>query len=372
MGFVAMSADVGMFLHERRSVQNAADAAALAGAQELPDDVVAAEQIARDYAQKNGVDPSTLDVSFECTSGFVTSCDPSQGRWDTIVVEAESRSPAFFAPVLNLIAGAENCWSDGCTVSATAGACRGLCGDALQAVDVVSIIDHTGSMSSTDLANAKDGTLALMEYFDANIQRVALGVTPPVDPTDHCDSIDSWGDPEVWVPVSLTFDYQSVPNVLDDSSELVSNTECLDRPSSGELPGAHTKLGNPLKAAVEELVANGRPDVKWGVVFLSDGAANIWDAKAQAVSQGPCAYAMKQADAAKAAAIEVFTIAYGADNSCGNDDSSSPWHDRSAVDLLRGMASDDAHFFNEPKTADLEPIFQVIAAQLAGGSRLVR
>ena len=37
MGMVAMTVDVGLILHERRSLQNAADAAALAGVQELPD-----------------------------------------------------------------------------------------------------------------------------------------------------------------------------------------------------------------------------------------------------------------------------------------------------------------------------------------------
>ncbi|MEE8347156.1 MAG: pilus assembly protein TadG-related protein, partial [Dehalococcoidia bacterium] len=36
MGFTAMTVDVGMFFQERRSLQNAADAAALAGIQELP------------------------------------------------------------------------------------------------------------------------------------------------------------------------------------------------------------------------------------------------------------------------------------------------------------------------------------------------
>ncbi|KKM62330.1 hypothetical protein LCGC14_1522760 [marine sediment metagenome] len=36
LGSVAMSVDVGLILHERRSLQNAADAAALAGAIELP------------------------------------------------------------------------------------------------------------------------------------------------------------------------------------------------------------------------------------------------------------------------------------------------------------------------------------------------
>ena len=33
LGFAAMAIDVGLFLHERRELQNAADAAALAGVQ---------------------------------------------------------------------------------------------------------------------------------------------------------------------------------------------------------------------------------------------------------------------------------------------------------------------------------------------------
>jgi hypothetical protein len=67
----------------------------------------------------------------------------------------------------------------------------------------------------------------------------------------------------------------------------------------------------------------------------------------------------------------VFVIAWGADDRCDYDDPSSPWYQADAVDLLQAMASDQYHFFNEPKSTDLEPIFQVIGTQLATGSRLV-
>ena len=46
---------------------------------------------------------------------------------------------------------------------------------------------------------------------------------------------------------------------------------------SGELPGVHTNLGKPIEEAIDELQANGRPDVKYGIILLTDGAANIWD-----------------------------------------------------------------------------------------------
>jgi hypothetical protein len=91
---------------------------------------------------------------------------------------------------------------------------------------------------------------------------------------------------------------------------------------------------------------------------------------------GPCEYAADQADIAKAAGIEVFTIGYGLhdpDNPGGNycDYDSGSWAGRSGWELLEYMATDADHFFDEPSTADLEPIFRVIGSELAGGARLV-
>lgn len=555
LGFTAMSVDVGYYLRQRAIVQHAVDAAALAGAQELPDDQALAEQMARNYAEANGVDPDTLDVQFECTSQFVVACDPGSSKWDTIRVQGSLDVPFFFAPVLRLAGVEDKCWLETCAAVNSAAACRGLCGSFPSApVDAVMALDHTGSMTSDDLANAKEGALALYEYFDDSQQSVGLVFTPPVDPSNYCDSINTWGDPEVWLPVPLTDDYQTSPHVLDYSSPLVSTTQCVDRPSFGELPGAHTNLGDPILAAMQELQANGRPGEKWGIILLTDGAANVYDppliygdtgllsptanaavtssagdnngfqtnatnayadgggeavdtdsgsgtstsctsaskdkhryynygislpagatvegievrldarvdstssstrrmcvqlswdggsswTSAQQTSNlgtseatywlgsssdlwgrsswsssnlsnsnfrvritdvadstfrdfyldwaavtvhysqpdtsqgtflGPCDYAEQKADAAKALGIEVFTIAYGADDVCDNDDPSSPWYNATAEELLQAMATDELHYFNTPRTEDLEPIFQIIGSQLATGSRLVR
>lgn len=51
-GFTAFAVDIGSFTHEKSQLQNAADAAALAGAQVLPDGD--AEAVARQYAMLNG------------------------------------------------------------------------------------------------------------------------------------------------------------------------------------------------------------------------------------------------------------------------------------------------------------------------------
>jgi hypothetical protein len=72
MIFAALAFDTGSMLLERRDQQNAADAAALAGARYLPGDQAGAEAAARSVAQangfENGVDTETVDVTFPGSS----------------------------------------------------------------------------------------------------------------------------------------------------------------------------------------------------------------------------------------------------------------------------------------------------------------
>jgi hypothetical protein len=92
-------------------------------------------------------------------------------------------------------------------------------------------------------------------------------------------------------------------------------------------------------------------------------------------SLGPCDWAMQQATAAKALEIELYIIGWGLDPSeqCNDfaEDPTSPYYNWTASQLLQAMATDADHFYNEPKTEDLEPIFNAIGSQLTGGSRLV-
>ena len=89
LGFAALSIDVGYWYSQKREVQKAVDAAALAGAQELPDNPAAAEAVAREYLAKNGItDEDTISVTFRCTR-LSDACDPAASKWDSIVVEVE-------------------------------------------------------------------------------------------------------------------------------------------------------------------------------------------------------------------------------------------------------------------------------------------
>jgi hypothetical protein len=370
--FLVLTIDVGAFYLTRRDSQNTIDAAALAGAQELPEDMAAAEAKAREYAILNGADPSKLQITFGCTSTLAQLCNPSANIYDTIYIDYEESAPAFFGPVLSVM-GNGSCWTSGCVTSVHAAACQGNCGAPNQEVDVVAIIDHTRSMTASDLANAKDGARALMRTFDSSMHNLGLAVTPPVSPSDHCDTVNDWSDPKVWLPVSLTSNYQTAPGVLNTGSPLVSTVGCLDIPQSSELSGSQTNLGDPLKAALQELQTNGRSDAEWGIVLETDGAANIMDNTAAAAigARGPCDYAYKIAQQVKSLGIELYTVAYGADDFCSQDATNSPWYNKPANELLSAMATDADHVFIEARASDLEPVFQLIGIQLGGGSKLI-
>ena len=74
-GFAAMAIDVGLILHERRDLQNAADAAALAGAIELPDSPALAHDKAQEWAENNGIDTAAgdqLDITVDTVDNSVT------------------------------------------------------------------------------------------------------------------------------------------------------------------------------------------------------------------------------------------------------------------------------------------------------------
>lgn len=386
LGFAALAIDVGMFLHERREIQKAVDAAALAGAQKLPDSWTEAEADANEWLQKNGVDASngdSADFSFTCTSEFDIACDASKKRWDTIIVEAERNVPFHFAPVLGL---------DNLPVSASAAACRGLCGESpFAALDVMMVLDRTGSMSNGDMHNAQDAAKAILGVFEEGVHRVGLAALGPAKDTEDCKAqgyscsgsscspaLPYPNVPDVrWVTTHLSEDYQNPDGSPNESSSLVANIECLKTSSVG------TNLGDPVWAAAEELQANGRQgqDKAWAMIVLSDGAANQpEDGKgsscgAESDSYNPCDYAVEKAEAAKALGIEIYTIGYGVEDDNANRcdcDNNGAWEDSSARDVLQEMATDEDHYFEEPKGGDLTPVFEEIAWRLVTNLRLVQ
>jgi Putative Flp pilus-assembly TadE/G-like len=91
-GFVGMAAlvvDGGSWLRSQRQLQTAADAAALAGAQELPLNQTSARSNADSYAQQNHPRPVTTNITF-----------PTAGEIDVV---ANTTAPGFFSRIYGAV-----------------------------------------------------------------------------------------------------------------------------------------------------------------------------------------------------------------------------------------------------------------------------
>ncbi len=137
-----------------------------------------------------------------------------------------------------------------------------------------------------------------------------------------------------------------------------------------------------------ELTHNGRTGVHKGIILMTDGQPNA----STTATSNYCQQSDTAATAAKAAGIEVFTVAFGLDGS--NDvacpDTSGAWKGKMASQLVASMATssladngcpgtentDGDHYFCVPKTAgataDLSNVFKTAATTLAQGTKLVQ
>lgn len=92
VGATALTIDFGAWYRQQRQAQATADAAALAGAQALPNDPAGALALTEHYAAANGGGIGADDISFR--SDYMPD--------DTVVVHATSTSPSFFARLFSV------------------------------------------------------------------------------------------------------------------------------------------------------------------------------------------------------------------------------------------------------------------------------
>jgi hypothetical protein len=112
LGAAALVLDVGSWYRTKRHDQSVVDAAALAGAQALPDDPAQAITLAQNYASANGVTLPASDVSI--STGVMAD--------DTITVSYQGPAPTYFAKVFGV--GSVNISADAAARSDTPGAAR--------------------------------------------------------------------------------------------------------------------------------------------------------------------------------------------------------------------------------------------------------
>jgi hypothetical protein len=373
LGMAAMVIDVGYAYYAHRNLQADVDAAALAGAQELPDPRMA-EAIAYEYSGQAGsknysdnVSDVKVTVWTRCVSSL-PGCDPV----NAVVVEEKAKLKTLFAGVLGI---------DKFHLRVKSTACSP-CGAA--PLDVMLVLDRTGSMcqdhwgrndpSCTDLENAKEGMRTFLGFFDSGSQWVGLAALPPATSRSRrCNTPDtpnynSRSSPYVLVPLSK--DFGTPQTGLNRNSDLVKTIDC-------QRGGGRTAYADALEHAQAELDRNGRDDVQDVIVFLSDGAANIgptYYSSSSPYRTQPCHQGVWSSNTLKARGTWVYSIGYDLDalNGGANECTSYTGADErpaiTAYSALQQIASGPDKFYDKPNPGQLRTIFTEIAYDIRQGA----
>jgi hypothetical protein len=368
IGMLGMAIDVGYAFYVSRTMQSAADAAALAGAGQLPDTnaaVATAKQYGGGPGGKNA--PAKLQSALQET--VTTKCVkslPGCAPANAVTVDETATINTFFARVLGV---------PSYTIHAHATAC-GVC--AGRPADVVLVFDRTGSMCTnfdgsndpacTKLVNARTGMDTLVGSLDPGYNQVGLAVLPPpssvanrcVKPTQYYTSTSQ---PYVVVPMST--DYKT-GSTLNQSSSLVSTIACLPA-------GGSTSYANALEAAEAELEQHGRAHVDHVIVFFTDGAANTgptYYSNTSPYRTTPCHQGVSSANAIKAKGTIIFTIGYGLNAQGGGANICTSYtgaaeNGITAYSALQQIASTPQDFFVQD-SGSLVAIFAQIATMITG------
>lgn len=395
IAFAGFAIDVGHAYLVQRQLQAATDAAALAGALDLPNSAQA-KATAANYGPEPGKrnplrsnDNATIDVQTKCVTAIVTGCTPTNGQVNSISVKSTSVVKTVFAKVIGF---------DSFTVKATATACSPC---SVKPLDIMLVLDRTGSMcqksngaddhpACTDLANARQGMKTFLSLMNPAFHHVGLTVLPPATNVgQRCGAVPGSNNynynlqTAAYTVVPLSSDYAS------PGSDLVTTIDCIQA-------GGRTAYAKAIDQAQAELDLNGRPGVQHVIVFLSDGAANTGDTTLPDISpykSQPCHQGIASSKAASDKGTTVYAIGYDL-NGAGTDyEQCHPWSwsgpgqlpledppitsfaamggDSGPPLLIQGIASSYDTFYNQPNPGQLNTIFTRIASDIFRTAQLI-
>ncbi len=340
LALVALSVDVGMAYSERRKMQNAADAGALAGAWVLIDGGTDAEVFSA--IQEYTVGQNEAD-SFEAV--YLPSEQPVGDGFvpaDSIGVRVTARVtvPTFIAGLVGVD-----------TMSAS-----GEAGGGFSPVDIVLVMDRSGSMD--------DDSCSLGPNLEPCAGYVTQGTCescggswylPPQPITDAKNAAKTFVDlnnPNLAhiALASYSHDYTLDQGLTENFNQVKSAIDALNA------AGCTNAAGGLLRGREELTGSRRRPDAIPIIVFLTDGLPN--KGLTSADSCGGCPdYCPVAKDAARNQAtlaaqdhIVIYTIALGdkADQGLMQD----------IADITGGMS------YYAPTSADLDAIYQSIFDQI--------
>jgi len=416
LAMAGVALDVGHAYLVQRQLQAGVDAAALAGAQELPD-VSLATQTAQDYGPTPAVSPATkpndvttvdnavMNVTTKCLRTY--GCVGRRAKQNGIEVTATSEVPTWFLRVIG---------RDSFTVNAKSTACSPCTS---KAFDVMVVLDRTGSMCTgncNDLNNAKNGVRQFLLAMDPGLDKVGLAVFPPrVEGRSICEApsnsrsrygYDAWwpswdrrdrngrpigSDAGFYTLASPDFGYL-VESPADSGNWVLSGSSINNAINCLQAAGT-TSYGNAMVEAKRELVRNGNGSTPDGmnrgnaqdvIVYLTDGAANTmphngwlptnpvadgllpldleaWGNGSGSPPDRPCRAGIEAANWAKAQGTLVYTIGFGLAGGGNGERCNEPGNTLNPELTLRTMATDANAYYGTPEGADLGQVFEQIA-----------
>jgi Flp pilus assembly protein TadG len=392
---IAMAAfvvDVGNFYRSHRQLQAAADAAAMAGADKLPD-VAAATTAAQQYSASAGgknangnLSGVTTNITTKCISGI--PCNPA----NTIVVTETATVSTIFAKVIGIN-----------SASITAKATAAMAGGQPKPLHIMLLFDRSASMNNscsaggTKLSCSQSAMLTFLSSMVPSQDKIGLALLPPpTSVANKCSSSQanlSYDNPATkttdpnypYVVVGLSTDYRtSDTGPLNNGSSLVSTINCM------QAPGGHgSSFATGIDKVQAYMTANHDPKAQDVIIFLSDGEANygpvyydnpVKNPETSPYRKQPCHQAISSAQAAAAAGAWIYAIAYdtnGGANCLGwKAGTDSPQQTTtfsgaespaiSGTSTMQQIASPATNYYNQPTAGQLTTIFQQIATTLSG------
>jgi Flp pilus assembly protein TadG len=348
IGMAGFAIDLGHVFYVQRALQASTDASALAAAQDvLEGTAVNAAAVATQYSATTGQLNATSNLTATMASGYpqmvcfastgiLCNTDPNDPSGtpprNGIRVKQQATVPMYFTRIFGI---------NTMTVEATASASAR--GGKSKLVDVMIIVDRTGSMNQPDTSGGNPPSCALsgipnptrLDCAMAGVRELLLGMAPSggrvglmvypgltpstnVNVEYDCNSLTpnssqiaayNANPPPVYKIIPYLSDYRT-----SDQSQGLNAASILVRAVRGDsgCPNGVTAIGNThftaaINAAQADLVANGRPNVQKAIILLSDG-----DPNSNLMGTHQCSTAVAAGAAADAAGTWVYSIAYRA------------------------------------------------------------